>query len=229
MSSSTLQLSSFPEELLEGILAHCVIASSTQTPRPSWTRTLGSRSSTSSSIRSRLAILLVCKKFYRISIPLYYHTIHVQSPLQLNRLLGTALRPNPATALHIRRVIFAGIWADGGELLRMAGDSIRLLDVSIDITQLAPNVPGQVRDLDAEEFCEGLKELSSLKHLVLRKPNNVYLTQPKPRYFLSAVAKAMCGWNELVCVSSFGFPSSSRPHHFSLYLVGICRAGFPAV
>ncbi|KAF4621587.1 hypothetical protein D9613_012611 [Agrocybe pediades] len=196
--SSQLELCSFPEELLEAILAHCVIALPNQPPRPSWTRNLGSTTdSPASPPRGRLAVLLVCKKFHRISIPLYYNTINVQSPRQLNRLLVNALRPNPTLASHVRRVIFAGVWADGGELLRMANDSIRLLDVSIDTTQLAPNVPGQVRDLDAEEFCEGLKELSSLKHLIIRKPNNVYLTQPKPKYVLFAMAAAMHEWNEL--------------------------------
>ncbi|KAF9562054.1 hypothetical protein CPC08DRAFT_634546 [Agrocybe pediades] len=218
--SSQLELCSFPEELLEAILAHCVIALPNQPPRPSWTRNLGSTTdSPASPPRGRLAVLLVCKKFHRISIPLYYNTINVQSPRQLNRLLVNALRPNPTLASHVRRVIFAGVWADGGELLRMANDSIRLLDVSIDTTQLAPNVPGQVRDLDAEEFCEGLKELSSLKHLIIRKPNNVYLTQPKPKYVLSAMAAAMHEWNELEYVDlafRLSDDSGSMLNNFSL-------------
>ncbi|KDR79205.1 hypothetical protein GALMADRAFT_223443 [Galerina marginata CBS 339.88] len=191
--TQALELAAFPEELLEGILAHCVMATLIQHPRPSWHRPL----TTSSPVRGRLAPLLVCKAFYRISAPLLYHTLHISSSGQLHRLLADALRPNPSLANNIRRVVFSGIWAEGGELLQLCSSSIRLLDITLDSTQLAPRVSGHVRDLDAEDFVEGLHELSSLTHIVIRKPTNVYITQPKPRYVLSAVANAMRHWNDL--------------------------------
>jgi len=52
--------------------------------------------------------------------------------------------------------------------------------------------------LDAEDFCEGIKYIThSLTHLALRKPNNVYLTQPKPKYVVGEIAKAMRDWDNL--------------------------------
>lgn len=202
---STLELTAFPEELLEGILAYCVIASLIPQTRPSWHRPVGA-SSTPHPVRGRLAFLLVCRQFYRISTPLFYHTLHLSSPSQLHRLLTSALRPKPSFATCIRRVVFGGIWAEGGELMRLSRGSIRLLDIMLDTTQLSPAVSGQVRDLDAEEFCEGLNELEALTHLVVRKPSHVYLTQPKPRYVLSEVANAIDSWNELVCSFLFISP-----------------------
>ncbi len=61
---------------------------------------------------------------------------------------------------------------------------------------VAPGVQGDVRDLDAEEFCAALAEMTALTHLVVRKPCNVYLTQPRPRYVLGALAEAMHSWDQ---------------------------------
>ncbi|PPQ88177.1 hypothetical protein CVT25_005142 [Psilocybe cyanescens] len=194
-TTQTLDLADFPEELLEGILSHCVIASLSKPPRPSW-HWSGPSSTSSQPIRGRLALLLVCKKFLRISTPLFYHTIHILSSGQLHRLLSDALLPSPALALHIRRIVFAGIWAEGGEIFRMCSGSIRFLDLTLDSTQLS-GASGPIRDLDAEEFCEGLKELAALTHIVVRKPNDVYITRPKPQYVLSEIANAMVNWNQL--------------------------------
>ncbi|KAH9475855.1 hypothetical protein JR316_0011415 [Psilocybe cubensis] len=191
----SLDLVDFPEELIEGILSHCVIAAITQPSRPSWHQS-GPSSTPSQAIRGRLAPLLVCRKFLRIATPLYYHTVHVLSSAQLHRLLLDALLPSPALALHIRRIVFAGIWAEGGEILRMCEGSIKFLDITLDSTQLS-GASGPIRDLDAEEFCEGLKELTALTHIVIRKPNDVYITRPKPRYVLSEIAKAMNSWEHL--------------------------------
>jgi len=79
-------------------------------------------------------------------------------------------------------------------------NNIKLLDITLDVTQLAPGVnPNRnIRDLDAEDFCQGLKYITqSLTHLVLRKSNNVYLTLPKPKYVLAEIAKAMRNWDNL--------------------------------
>ncbi|PPQ97926.1 hypothetical protein CVT26_002988 [Gymnopilus dilepis] len=180
---STIELAAFPEELLEGIFKYCVVAP------------------------------LSAQQFRRICTPLFYHILHLSSPNQLHRLLSSSLRPNPHYASHIRRIVFGGVWAEGGELLRMAGGSVRLLDVMLDTTQFGPGLGlgvsgsghGQVRDLDAEEFCEGLREVRGLTHLVVRKPGHVYLTQAKPRYVLAEVARAVEGWDELVRIFSFPF------------------------
>ncbi|KAJ3514510.1 hypothetical protein NLJ89_g2332 [Agrocybe chaxingu] len=115
----------------------------------------------------------------------------------LHQLLSSALRPNPCLAAHIRRVVLSGVWAEGGELLELCGPGLRMLDIALDVTQLCPATQGIVRDLDAEDFCEGLKTIKGLTHLVVRKPNNVYLTQPKPRYVLAELAMAVNVWDRL--------------------------------
>lgn len=189
----------FPEELLERILALSVVAPLVQTTRPQWHQR-------GSAIRGRLAPLLVCKKFFRISIPLFYHTIHITSPAQLHSLLSSALRRNLYLATYVRRLLFAGVWAEGGELIAMCHSNIKVLDITLDMTLLAPGVIANrdVRDLDAEDFCEGIKHIThSLSHLILRKPNNVYLTQPKPKYVLREIAKAMQDWDNLASHAIF--------------------------
>jgi hypothetical protein len=200
---------SFPEELLERILALCVVAPLVQTTRPHWHQRLDS-----GTIRGRLAPLLVCKKFFRISTPLFYHTIHITSPAQLHSLLSSALRRNPYLATYVRRLLFAGVWAEGGELIAMCNSNIKMLDITLDMTQLAPgvNTNSYVRDFDAEDFCEGIKYIThSLTHIALRKPNNVYLTQPKPKYVLGEIAKAMRNWDNLASHATLS-PSRSLIH-----------------
>jgi hypothetical protein len=196
MTQQPLELSAFPEELLERILSYCIVAPLVQA-RPSWHRPTDCFSTTTLPIRGRLALLLVSKQFFRICTPLFYHTIHVLSASQLHGLLRNVIRPNPFLAGYIRRIVLHGIWADAGELLRLTHNNLNVLDITLDVTQLSQRVHGQIRDFDAEDFCEGLKDLVSLKHIVIRKPNNVYLTQPKPRYVLSGIAKAMKSWDNL--------------------------------
>ena len=92
----------------------------------------------------------------------------------------------------------------------MCGPQLRLLDVSLDATLLCPALVGNVRDFDAEEFCEPLKGLTGLTHFALAKPGSVYLTQPKARYVLAEIARAMMRWDQLVrfpslFVTSFDF------------------------
>ncbi|KAF8192947.1 hypothetical protein BJ912DRAFT_1093804 [Pholiota molesta] len=103
----------------------------------------------------------------------------------------------PVLASYIRRLVFSGIWADGGELLHRCNYNLRTLDLTLDVAQLSPAVRAPIRDIDAEEFCKGLTEITSLTHIVVRKPGNVYLTQPKPRAVLLELAEAMQSWNEL--------------------------------
>ncbi|KAF9479120.1 hypothetical protein BDN70DRAFT_932791 [Pholiota conissans] len=193
---ASLDLSSFPEELLERILEQCVISPFSQAPRPSWHRP-SSPSSDVVPVRGRVSLLLVSKTFLRICTPLFYNTIHITSANQVRQLLSNALRPNPSLARSIRRLILPGVWAEAAELLQMCSANLKTLDLTLDVPQLSLAVQGNMRDLDAEEFCEALKDVKALTHIVIRKPGNVYLTQPKPRYVLFEVAKAMNGWNDL--------------------------------
>jgi len=198
MSSESIQLSAFPEELLERVLAPCVLAGPERSAssRSLWHQHVAG--STPAATRGRLAPLLVCRLFRRIATPLFYHTIRLDSAEDLHALLAHAIRPYPFLASHIKHIHLGGIWAEGGELLSLCGSQLRLLDVSLDATLLCPALVGNVRDFDAEEFCEPLKDLTGLTDFVLAKPGSVYLTQPKARYVLAEIARAMMNWNQLV-------------------------------
>ncbi|TFK36303.1 hypothetical protein BDQ12DRAFT_256591 [Crucibulum laeve] len=203
MTSISFNLASFPEELLERILALCVIAPLSPPARPSWHLSSPTSSSSaapssphqrSNSPRGRLAPLLVCKSFLRIATPLFYNTVHISSRTQLRCLLKHSLRPNPMLATYIRRVVLTGVWAEAGELLRMCRRSLRMLDLTLD-TEPVLMQPGE-EDNDAKVFCASLKHIRPTQ-LALRKPANVYLTQAKPKYVIWELSSAMRGWYEL--------------------------------
>lgn len=200
-------LFAFPEELIETVLSYCVVSSST------------SRSPTyhgpqsNSHIRSRVAILLACKSFYRIGAPLFYHTISIQSSRQLRHLLAAAIRPNLRLATYIRQIIMSGIWAEAGELFYHCRHNLKFLDLTLDSI-----LNTQGHEPNTEEFCKGLYELKRLSHIVVRKPNNVYLTRPKLQYVLSEMARAMYNWDDLVCHS---WDISEISPNFIIY-PGIC-------
>jgi len=189
-------LDTFPEEILESILAYVVLSR----PAVHWNCTL-----------------LVSKRIHRISKPLYFHTIHLRSQAQLRKLLVLALQPNPDLASHIHQVIIDGVWREAGALFDLCSRhaSLRVLDMTLDGPSLATvglwrtrprnNLRVQYEELDfIEEFCKHLDKLASITHLRIRKSNNVYLTQAKPRRFLSNLAKATIAWKDLVC-GSFSF------------------------
>ncbi|KIJ98398.1 hypothetical protein K443DRAFT_680829 [Laccaria amethystina LaAM-08-1] len=193
-----MTLPSFPEELLERILAPCVLlplSPTTPTPRPQWHRSSPSPSSSSSPMRTRLAPLLVSKTFLRICTPLFYHTLHLSSISQLQRLLGA----NPSLITHTRELILAPgtISAEAGELLSLC-TALRYLEMSLDASSSNLGASGGYRDLDAEEFTRHLCSVIrtgrvGITHLVLRKATNVYLTQQRPRYVLMHLAEALEG------------------------------------
>lgn len=193
------QLNSFPEELLERILSLCVVSSPDSHFRLLWLQ-FGAPSplnsekpSQNTCIRGRLAPLLVCKRFLRISIPLFYHTVHISSPRQLNNLLENALRINTCFPAQIRHLVFDGVWAHGGEVMRLCGEHLRTLDIMLDA---GPAFPVTVEE--GQKFCEGLRHLTVVTHMVLRKSTNVYLTHHKARYVIGEIAKAIENWEALV-------------------------------
>lgn len=196
-SSETMSpLDTFPEELLESILAYVVF------------------SKPFSHLRSPLR--LVSKGFHRISTPLYFHTIHLRFPAQLHKLLDIALRPNPHLASHICKIIIEGVWAEAGELFNLCRPfgALKILDITLDVptppdelvkfvfssfgmptNNVRINIAGTSDD---EDFCKHLDELTSVTHLTVRKPSHVYLTQKKTQLVLSKLAGAIKVWKGLV-------------------------------
>ncbi len=177
-------LDTFPEELLESILAYVVLFKHTlhwQGP------------------------LLVSKTFHRISKPLYFHTIHLRSQAQLRKLLVSALQPNPDLAYHIRQIIIDALWREAGVLFYLCSRhaNLKVLDMTLDVPpflrpramQTRPNL----EELDSiEEFCRHLDKVTSITHLRVRKSSDVYLTQKKARFLVSGLAKAVIEWKDLV-------------------------------
>ena len=110
----------------------------------------------------------------------------------------TAFSPVPSVqnlylTTYVHRLVFAGVWAKGGDLLSMC-NNVKLLDITLDVTQLASGVnPNRsLWNLDAEEICQGLKPLPNLLPTSFcRKRTMVDLTLPKQKYVLAGIAKAM--------------------------------------
>ncbi|RDB26257.1 hypothetical protein Hypma_006076 [Hypsizygus marmoreus] len=192
MASTTPTLDQFPEELLERILAHSIDHTHihAHAPRPAWLRSPTGTQST------RLAPLLVSRQLARICTPLLYHTIHLATPAQAHLLLRT-LTAAPSLAAHVRCLSLAGLWRDAAEVMRMCGQGVRVLDVTI--TNNDEDGHGQGEDVTGL-WREALGGMTGVRHLTLRKPNNVYLSLPRPRSIINALASAISGsdgWTQL--------------------------------
>jgi len=193
-------LDHFPEELLERILSDVIVAASND-DRPTWLRSPSYRPD------FRLAPLLVTKQFSRIAVPLFYHTIQLHTPTTAH-LLRRTLITNPALASRIRHLSMTGISADAASVLRLCGPSIKSLDITLateeEHDEYSNRSPGEI----AQEFADALKGLTGVEHLTLRKPSFVYLSLPRPRYIITAVANAIPAWSTLVSLTPIWFPVS---------------------
>ncbi|KAF8201292.1 hypothetical protein K438DRAFT_1965793 [Mycena galopus ATCC 62051] len=107
--------SQFPEELVERILLHAVVAPSAPHPRASWHS--HSQQGKELQTRGRTAPLLVCRAFHRIALPLFYHTLVVHSPHQSASLLE-ALRTQPHLARSVRVIALPNPSACDAEVLK---------------------------------------------------------------------------------------------------------------
>ncbi|EGN94564.1 hypothetical protein SERLA73DRAFT_163095 [Serpula lacrymans var. lacrymans S7.3] len=221
MSPST-SLASFPEELLERILALCVSPPDTLPTRPDWHLSRSSPSTPQNEQtpslppRSRITPLLVSKSWLRIATPLFYHTVLLRTPEQASALLIT-LQGAPDLARAIRTIVVSGCWPCLRELLA-ACPLLESFDFTLDAGLMpSPNnntannntanggVPSpavgagaitDAVDVDAQAFCDVLEQID-LKHVTVRKPTSVYLTHPKPRYILSRLSAAVSKWSHL--------------------------------
>ncbi|KAF8632672.1 hypothetical protein AX17_004804 [Amanita inopinata Kibby_2008] len=195
--NSQLCLLNFPEELLERILALCVVASpvpTSSTHIPSW--------HTPAFHAQRTAPLLVCKTFNRIATPLLYYNIHLSSPTQAEQLADT-LRNNPSFSPLIHRLILTTVTAHAARILSLC-KNLSVLDFTLDVgtasaVSAAPSEPTSedLIDRDAVEFSDALPGLSHLRHLVIRKPNAAYLTIPRIKFILLHLADALLSWDNL--------------------------------
>ncbi|KAJ7725118.1 hypothetical protein B0H14DRAFT_2544397 [Mycena olivaceomarginata] len=186
-------LASLPEELLERILAHTVIAPPAPHPRAPWHQGNASTKDT----RSRMAPLLVCRAFHRIALPFFYHTLVLHSPRQSAALLA-ALRAQPDLARGVRVLILPSPSASDAVVFSML-PKLLVLDVTL---------PNSAEDTD--DLTRAVRDLRTLQELSVRKAAGTYLSQPAPRAMLDALSSAVLASPQLTS-TALSFPLSGDP------------------
>ncbi|KAF7303828.1 hypothetical protein MIND_00612600 [Mycena indigotica] len=181
-----MSLASFPEELVEHILADAVIASPAPSLRASWHTPLD--------LRTRVAPLLVSSSFHRIAVPLFYHTVVIHTPGQSKALLQ-ALHKQPSLARSVRRLV----------LLAPAETDIEILQLLAHVHYLDITLPLEDREFGLAGALHGLH---NLEELVIRKGAATYLSQRGPRAVLDALAGVITSCPKLDSVT-IAFPLSA--------------------
>lgn len=184
-------LLSFPEEVLERILALCVDAQTDAFANPSWHTRQVSRSASS--------ILMVNKTFLRIATPLLYNTVVIRSSQQLTTILDNVFRPSPELAAFVKTVAISGGSYDGLDDLVRLCVNLEEFDMTLDNTPWEEDV--------REKFAESLMGMKKIRSLVVRK--DAYLTQEKPKHLMNQLSNAIATWKSLV---SF-FPTDVHPEN----------------
>ena len=77
------------------------------------------------------------------------------------------------------------------DLTKMRPVSLRELDIQLDGTTPLPEV---------EEFCQALDHIKNVRHVTIRKPSSVYLTQPGVMLAMKHLAQGFERWSDLVRV-----------------------------
>ena len=207
-SSDSSSLSCFPEELLLRILSLCVSPPAVlpipapRSPLHAWDYVSSNSLITKASpyswplLRTRLALLCVSRQFHRITLPLFYHTLHLQSAKQLTGALK-ALKRHPTLTPAVRKVVFSAIWQDCDVLLTLC-ERVDDVDICLD---LGHDRSSGVGDIEAEAFCAALARRDIVR-LTIRKDPVAYLTHDRPRYMLEGLAQAIPQWTNLVSAQS---------------------------
>ncbi|KAG5650036.1 hypothetical protein H0H81_000999, partial [Sphagnurus paluster] len=185
MSSPTPTPTTLPEEILERIL-QLALPAPLAIPRPAWLR----------SPRHRLALLHTSRQLTRIATPLLYASISLTTPASAAALVHT-LHDQPHLAAHVRALALPPVCTPAIELLRLC-TKLTTLDLDISFcTSVAEDVDGVPLE---QAFARALLSLKDTTHLTLRKPAGVYLSRPRPRALIHAVARAVPAWPRLSTV-----------------------------
>ncbi|KAI0079772.1 hypothetical protein K474DRAFT_1730143 [Panus rudis PR-1116 ss-1] len=187
-----------PEELVERILSYVLAPAPSpasrkpDSPHPTW-----HPKSSSNDPPSPAAALLVCKTWLRIGTPLYYHAVSLASSTQ-TRALATLLRTQPQLRPLVRDLTVDGLWANLGDLVSALGPHVSLqrLDILLD---------GSATYDAIRSFCEALTRIGDVRHIVLRKNANAYLTQPGIALLFETLSRAIAKWTSL----SMGCPDDA--------------------
>ncbi|KAJ7312833.1 hypothetical protein DFH08DRAFT_821678 [Mycena albidolilacea] len=174
-------LASLPEELLERILTHTVIAPPAPRPRAPWHQGNASTKDT----RSCMAPLLVYPAFHRIALPFFYHTLVLHSPCQ-SASLQAALHAQPDLARGVRVLVLPSPSASDAAVISML-PKLLVLDITL---------PNSAEDVD--DLTRAVRELRTLQELSVRKAAGTYLSQPAPCAMLDALTGAVLTSPQLV-------------------------------
>jgi hypothetical protein len=173
-------LATLPEELIHQILEQALVPSSSLASAPAATSCPPSAVTPFAACagRGKLSALLVSKQLYRIGLPLYWHTVHITSDTQCQRLLA-----DESKACMIRSVIVDAVFAHLGEvLLACAAGGLQSLDFNLSIPEDLPSDDEDDFNFQHDvvaKFVSGLRALrGSLKNVAIRKASSTYLTVP---------------------------------------------------
>jgi hypothetical protein len=205
-----------PEEVLQQILLPCVSATLTSLVRPSWhTR---QKSTTTIPNRSRGAALLVCKLWLRIATPLFYHSLVLPNEESVTFCARTLL-VNSSLGYYVRNLVVMGVWVALGDVIKLC-PAMESLDLTLDAPRISYIKSQLERDTMVLCYLRGL----DIKHFVLRKQSNAYLTQHKPRFAALCLSLIIPTWQQLVSkyfvvspaeTHQGSYPPANRPYCLS--------------
>jgi hypothetical protein len=160
-----------------------------------------------------LNILLTSRKFLRIATQHVYNTICLTTHSQAQLLLSS-MENNPLLAPHVQSLTILGVWPEAGRIMRLCKGAVRRFEITLELfDEYGPPVD--------REYGDGLRELVGVRHLIVRKPYHVYLSLPKLRYIMIALANAIKGWIELVRCLLYTYSSLTSLHMLST--TGNCK------
>ncbi|KAJ7097704.1 hypothetical protein C8R44DRAFT_989044 [Mycena epipterygia] len=194
-------LAAFPEELLERILAAAVVGPSAPHPRAPWHPRPAAEDTKTP---TRGSALLVSRAFYRIALPLFYHTVVLHNPSQARALLAT-LSADPLLARAVRSLILPAPSTECAAVLSLVAPQLRLLDVTLPAeTEAGVALAAALQSLSPQQ------PESNLRTLAVRKAPGTYLSQPGPRAVLTALASVVLA-SPLLDETTTSFPLSADP------------------
>lgn len=200
-------LSSLPEELLLRILSLCLTLPTVLPPKSihslSPSPELRLHQLKPGRSRGRVAPIYVCQQFYRIGLPLFYHTLYLQSASDVASALEI-LKQRPSLAHAVRTMVFSRIWKGCSRLLILCG---RVDSVDLCLNDGAVDDPES--GAEVQLFFTAL-ESRAVIHMTIRKDPTVYLTHPRPRYLLERLAQTIHQLPTLECIH-IAFRLSSSP------------------
>ncbi|CAL1710911.1 unnamed protein product [Somion occarium] len=238
-------ISRIPEELVERILSYALAPSPSSysalapirsSSKPDTSLSLF-RPSTPSVASFRLSPLLVCKLWLRIGTPLYYRSIHLTSQHQ-TRLLASLLESQPSLGACIREVRVEGVFSGLVDVVRhlgrcvpaplgfnasgsLLGDGQSPGHNCKKLEKLDCRLDGSTSIEDVQAFCAAVDALGDVKHLVVRKNANAYLTQPGAISVMKSLSDGVRRWIGIESVElAFRFSPIISNSHTTVFHIG---------